>query len=331
MTEKKHEESESGTRREFLLGAGAAAGGAALVGASSSALAQDAQADPAQKKPDPVRASAPHETHFRRLGPLADLSGTWRGYGFNLISLPDFHEGKPFRFLANTTIESLDFTSIGGPVPNRGSGQDDIMIHGLTYLQRVTDANTNGALHIEPGIWLYVPPTTVPPNPSATVVRLATIPHGNSLLAQGNEIQPVVRPIIDPVDPTPVRNPPGEPLGAGYLGPITNPTLPNGFKPEYVKNPNQALVDAIAGDNIVKTVVLSVSTATADPTKQGILNIPFVVSNANATRLDAIFWIETIQRADGSQYLKLQYTQKIILNFLNIDWPHISVATLVKQ
>ena len=29
--------------------------------------------------------------------------------------------------------------------------------------------------------------------------------------------------------------------------------------------------------------------------------------------------------------MQLQYTQKIILNFLGIDWPHISVATLVKQ
>jgi hypothetical protein len=38
-----------------------------------------------------------------------------------------------------------------------------------------------------------------------------------------------------------------------------------------------------------------------------------------------------VRQTDGSEFLQLQYTQTVILNFLNIDWPHISVATLVKQ
>ena len=63
----------------------------------------------------------------------------------------------------------------------------------------------------------------------------------------------------------------------------------------------------------------------------GIVNLPFDIRNANATKLDAIFWIETVQQTDGSTFLQLQYTQTVILNFLNIDWPHISVATLTKQ
>jgi hypothetical protein len=60
---------------------------------------------------------------------------------------------------------------VGGAVPNRGSdGQLDISIFGLSYLQRIADAVTNEALHIEPGFWLNVPPTTVPAG-AATVVR----------------------------------------------------------------------------------------------------------------------------------------------------------------
>jgi len=55
------------------------------------------------------------------------------------------------------------------------------------------------------------------------------------------------------------------------------------------------------------------------------------VRNANATKLDAIFWIETVEQPDGSTFLQLQYTQCVILNFLGIDWPHISVSTLTKQ
>jgi hypothetical protein len=141
-------------------------------------------------------------------------------------------------------------------------------------------------------------------------------------------------PTINPVDPTPIKNPNvPPPLGLGYLDPFIHPVLPPGYKAEYVKNPNQALLDAIQGDNIVKTEVLQISTQLGDATKpvQGILNIPFVVSNANATKLEAIFWIETVQRADGSLFLKLQYTQTVTLFFKGIDWPHVTVATLIKQ
>jgi hypothetical protein len=187
---------------------------------------------------------------------------------------------------------------------------------------------SKGALHIEPGIWLHVPPTTVPPNPKATVVRQATIPHGDSLLAQGDVI-PTVNggPNIQPADSTPAPNPPGAPLGAGYLAPFNDPALPPGFKPPFIKNPNLALQEAILGQNIVKTEVLLVSTSPSG----GIVNIPFVVNNANATKLSAVFWIETVLQPDGTRFMQLQYTQTVILNFKGIDWPHISVATLVKQ
>jgi hypothetical protein len=63
----------------------------------------------------------------------------------------------------------------------------------------------------------------------------------------------------------------------------------------------------------------------------GISNIPFVGQSANATQLDAIFRIEMVLQPDGSTFMQLQYTQAVILNFLGIDWPHVLVATLVKQ
>ena len=63
----------------------------------------------------------------------------------------------------------------------------------------------------------------------------------------------------------------------------------------------------------------------------GVENIPFVVTNANAISMKAIFWIEEVEHPHGfGHFLQLQYTQTVILNFLGIDWPHISVATLVK-
>lgn len=272
------------------------------------------------------------------LGTLSDLAGTWIGNGFVLISLPAFDpkppsDGpKPFRLKLNTTIEILEFNPIGAEVPNRGSsGQLDISIFGLTYLQRVADAVTNQPLHIEPGVWLNVPATTVPPLP-ATVVRQGTIPHGNSLLALGTPVTVPSGPEINTVDSTPTASAPFPP---GYLDPFDNPPLPPGFQPPFVKNLNLALQQAIKDQKIIKTVALPISSAAPanGPADQvgGIVNMPFDVKNANATRIDAIFWIETVQNSDGSTFLQLQYTQTVILNFLDVNWPHISVATLTKQ
>ena len=165
------------------------------------------------------------------------------------------------------------------------------------------------------------------------MVRQGSIPHGTSILAQGAVI-PTVQggPNIQPVDSTPFTEA-GPITSAAYLNPFTSAVLPSGAQSTYVKNPNQALVDAIAGQEIIRTEVLDISTVTNPSASQtgGLLNIPFVTSNANATQLKAIFWIETVRQQDGTTFMQLQYTQTIILNFLNINWPHISVATLVKQ
>ena len=116
------DETRSESRRDFLRGAGMAAGGFALIGAESNAAAQapNAEQAPAAGQQKTIRASAA-EKHLKHLGPLHNLGGTWVGGGFNLISLPDFADNKPFRVKLNTTQEILEFSQIGGPVPNRGS------------------------------------------------------------------------------------------------------------------------------------------------------------------------------------------------------------------
>ena len=113
-------------------------------------------------------------------------------------------------------------------------------------------------------------------------------------------------------------------------------------------NPNVILTDAIQqlqtqGRKILSTSTLSVSavaaggingTPVAPPKNPGpgtIGNIPFVARNAEVTAFSSIFWIETIGNPDGSQFVQLQYTQTVLLQFSGLLWPHISVATLVKQ
>jgi hypothetical protein len=137
-----------------------------------------------------IRRTPDNATVLSDLGLLADFAGTWAGEGFNLVARPDFQGGANVYLELNQTNEVLELTPIGSPIPNRGFGQDDISLFGLTYLQKISDSVTGGALHIEPGIWITQPSTVYPPEapPDATaqlIARMGNIPHGNSLLAQG--------------------------------------------------------------------------------------------------------------------------------------------------
>jgi prepilin-type processing-associated H-X9-DG protein len=283
------------------------------------------------------------------LGPLAQLVGTWKGTGFNQIWRP-FH-GSQDRFLElNETQEVLQFVEIPGDIPNRGLLQADVNLHGATYLQKVNDVNVlnNGkpsGIHIEPGIWITVPSTTNPTDPD-TVARLANIPHGTSLVAQGTAFNVAGGPVINPASITPfLINPPHTPIAF----PETNLGVASAFRTPpadiphvtqaMVNNPNLVLTAAIAGQNIVSTTVLRISTTDLNPPNSGggTSNIAFLDGaaggpNARSAQMDAIFWIETVQGHDPhDKFLQLQYTQTVLLNFNGLSWPHVSVATLRKQ
>jgi hypothetical protein len=270
------------------------------------------------------------------------LPGNWTGDGFNVVMLP---QGPPaFRTLLNTTQETIDFSTIGSPIPDRGpaaapqattgSGgleSGDIEFVGLHYLQRINDAVTHGALHLEPGIWLNVPATQSPPA-DASVVRLSTIPHGDSLLAQGPVSEPQPGPpTIPTISTIPLDPSTGDPVSGAYLDGLTKAQRPPGITPEDVLNPNLLLSSAIADQDIIDTTSISVSTQPVG----GIENIPFVVTNADAISMESTFWIENVRHPSSTaehplSFLQLQYSQTVILRFDNLDWPHVTVATLVK-
>jgi hypothetical protein len=126
---------------------------------------------------------------LQELGLLANLIGTWEGRGFNLIARPDFRDKANLYLQLNQTRENLHMSAIGSAIPNRGFGQRDINLFGVNYLQKIHDAATGGALHLEPGLWVTQPSTTFPSEESAApaklVHRMGSIPHGNALLASG--------------------------------------------------------------------------------------------------------------------------------------------------
>ena len=284
------------------------------------------------------------------LGPLANLVGTWKGTGFNQIWRP-FRGGPPAqdRFLElNETTEELQFVEIPGDIPNRGLLQADINLHGITYLQKINDANVKSGgkpagIHIEPGIWVSVPRTTNPLDPP-TVARLANIPHGTSLVAQGTATTTPGAPVFAPVSIVPfLVNQPGnlvhfpeETLSTPTTFRTPHADIPH-VTQAMVTNPNSVLAAGIAGRHIVSTTTLRISTKPLNPPSSGggTSNIAFLEGaggrpNAVAAEMDAIFWIEEIVDTHGRHSFQLQYTQTVLLNFNGLSWPHVSVATLHK-
>jgi hypothetical protein len=287
------------------------------------------------------------------LGPLAGLVGQWKGHGFNAIWRPH-HTGQD-RFLElNRTDETLLVTEIPGAIPNRGLANPDINMHGVTYLQQINEAGTTNALHIEPGIWASVPQTSDPHVPP-TVVRMASIPHGTVILAQGNaQILQGGPPHIpnNNIFPQFFGQPPFTdlPSAAGPF-PELELSIPTQFRfaspgvtQDMVTNPNsviqQALTASLQGTHMTGRTFLQVST-THNPIQGGggLANTAFLATstnppggNANAAHVEATFWIQTIAGTGGQpDKHQLQYTQLVMLDFNNIHWPHVTVGTLVKQ
>lgn len=279
------------------------------------------------------------------LGPLADLPGRWTGKGFNAIWRPHF--GEQDRFLElNTTVDVIEFTEIPGDIPNRGLLQPDIVMRGLTYLQQVSDAPTNSGLHVEPGVWAVVPATSNPSEPRS-VVRMGSIPHGTTILAQGVAIPDVPAPVIQATDLIPF--PIGKPglktsfAVAEQTFPELNLSRPSDFRlldadvtQAMVIDPNSVLAAALAGETVVRTTVLDISSLPKPVLGGGTTNTAFLQGeaagpNAVAAEVDAVFWIEHVKGKDGAEVLQLQYTQTVILNFNGLSWPHVSVGTLRKE
>jgi hypothetical protein len=304
---------------------------------------------------NPVEAPAAEPRD--ELGPLAKLvgpdgKGEWQGKGFNTIWRPHpLAEGGQDRFLElNITSEKLVFERIKGKIPNRGLLMPDINMFGLTYLQQIKGVDPEEGLHIEPGIWANVPPTTNP-DMSATVVRMASIPHGTTILAQGTTLTVDGGPRITANNIIPFKlgtAPPANTDFAAAAATFTelNLAIDTPFRQRsaavtqaMVENPNGVLESDIAGENITHTTVLLISTAHETVAGGGTSNTAFLEAasappggNAKASEVTAIFWIETVAASgEKPERVQLQYTQLVQLDFNGLRWPHVTVATLHKH
>jgi len=273
------------------------------------------------------------------LGPLSALPGTWKGKGFNAIWRPH-HPGQD-RFLElNLTNETIVFSKINGAIPNRGLQMHDINMHGITYMQQISEASGGTGLHVEPGIWATVPATSDPNEPS-TVVRMASIPHGTTILAQGitefHQGGPQNIPNNN-ILPFPIGG--GAPIQFAELNLSQSSPFrfaSPGVTQAMVNNPNGVLQSVIQGKPMKNRTFIQVSTKHQPIAGGGTANTAFLAAgslggNAKAVEVDATFWIETLPGGQGNpDQLQLQYTQLVLLNFNGLSWPHVTVATLQKQ
>lgn len=331
-------------------------------------------------------------------GPIKDLKGIWKadGTGWNMIALP-FHGNPPsnagikFRVLMNQYNEELIFDFVDDEVKNRGllrpgTSEADQTVAVIDYQQRIVQidaedfpnsglaGNPELAIHHEPGLWLFEKNRRVMDDEvteddvtevELDVARLASIPHGNSVLAIGKsayhkgmpEIPPlsglpsgrfedVSTPDYDFRDTTPPNNP--DPYLEPFKHYIENPykgTLAGnagfpGFSPadmnELLRFANELLLKD--GVKIVRTTTLTVDTKCKSG---GITNLPFSVREAEPVSMKSTFWIQELDEKDddGNPIMRLQYSQVVMLEFFHprqdefpgrAVWPHISIATLQK-
>jgi hypothetical protein len=262
------------------------------------------------------------------LGPLANFIGAWQGNGFNTIFRPDNAQtptplptpaGGDNVLELNLTAESLSFSPSLGSVPNRGEVQGDVFLNGVPYLQTISDVTMGQpvGIHVEPGLWMAVPPTSDPAEPTQTLVRMGSIPHGTTILAQGTSSTASGPPSIPPVDITPFvsANPvfrirfPSQDASAQGTARIPQDLTNIPITQTMLDDPNSVLRDAIANQHIDSTTTITISTSPAQPLFGGgsdniafLLGFPGAITNpsnagqnAQTVIMNATFWIETVE------------------------------------
>jgi hypothetical protein len=245
------------------------------------------------------------------LGGLAGLAGTFAGNGFNTIfrpqnpatltPLPIPVPASDNVLELNLTSETLSFSSGLGSIPNRGSLQGDIFLNGVPYIQSIIDVTNPGqstGIHFEPGIWLIVP-ETIAPAEGVTVARMASIPHGTSIEAQGIAVTSAGPPNIRAVDITPTKISDGTKIRFSSQTAENQQTarIPQDLAPfmlhgtitqALLDDPNSLLRAQMAGQTILSTTTLIVRT---DPTAPlfggGTDNIAFLLGDSAAANPNA--------------------------------------------
>jgi hypothetical protein len=297
------------------------------------------------------------------------------GRGWNCIALPFIAQDGPppapsgtrpidYRLLCNQFNETLKFDIVDDDIPNRGidlarTQNTDELVVSLDYEQGITqiaaeDSPVSGlagtpdtAIHHEPGLFLYTKDHAATPDNPFDVARLGTIPHGDALLALGRTSldRSGEGPSIPAVSGLPIGGPGS--ITSPYLAPYQH-FHQNLFRGIYDPTTPASLLSrgSVGASPFTGTpfdpahTIKKVRTFEFDTTfaNGGIHNVPFVISQANATEMRFTLWLIDLVDAHGNKFLVMQYLQVVFLDFFDrfdgqpgqIRWPHVSINTMVK-
>ncbi len=164
-------------------------------------------------------------------------------------------------------------------------------------------------------VWLAVPATTAPAE-GVTVARMASIPHGTTVEAQGTSSTSAGKPTMPAVDITPfvINSNPKRKVTFPSQTATDDKTLripqdlspfitAGTITPDMLADPNTLLRNHIASQTITYTTTILISSDPASPLfGGGTDNIAFLLGdptnanpNAQTVRMDAQFWIETVE------------------------------------
>jgi hypothetical protein len=102
--------------------------------------------------------------------------------------------------------------------------------------------------------------------------------------------------------------------------------LPDAITQAAVDDPNSLLRTALEGHTLTHVTRLFASTASS----ADVGNIPFISENANAVSVESVFAIERVQGTGDVEFMQLQYSQTAMLQFGGMNFPHVTVGTLIK-
>jgi len=270
------------------------------------------------------------------LGPFRLLPGTWRGCasGWSMVALP-FVSAPPgrldYRLVLDQFDETLTFSAVERSVITLESEQ---RVSRVAVVERPAAGGAGDSVRHAPGVFLHMRDQV---GDGPTIARLATVPYGDAALALGNVVAVDGPPRFEDVDALPIGVPDG--LANPYLEPYRffheNPFRGRAGFPGFDPTQPQVLLQrANQLQPVARSTVLLLDTQ-PDPR-----DVPLVVQEVNATRMQSIFWInELVEKgANGDPKLQLQYLQIVDLEFFprrdgwpgRIVWPHVSINTMDK-
>ncbi len=260
-----------------------------------------------------------------RLGPLAELPGTWLGQGMRILARAGRRSVRRAHWEIRATDEAITFAAVG-PLTMADVGHAALRpatSYGVQYTHAGSDAHTGRPLFSESGIWVYLAPTLGAHGP--TLLHLATDSRPGGGIAEGDASVRPEAPDIYETDPRPFDLASGEPLtvqeGRGCAA--------QALTPREIEDPNTLLRERVGALQVIATTPLNVTA----PRERGTEGARRPSGNRRSERLRSTLWIEALagQGGEPEQPHLLQYSRRLVREHDGVAWPVVSIATLARR